>query len=73
MAQIPEVTPSSNKDDNPYSGYTVHYKKMDMDFPEELENLESAALTGEGNIVILSLDKFYFKDQAFILVKYLQK
>jgi len=69
---IPGFIPSTSADAR---GYTVHYKKVDVDDPvslSELENLETLAIRDEG-VYILSSERFFFMDKIFLLVKYLKK
>lgn len=56
--------------------YQVKYLKVNMDSAGEvnyLEALETKAILGDGDIAIVSRDKFSFQDEFFVVLCYLER
>lgn len=72
---MPSFSQKSPTGEKTLAGYSVKYIKADLDDPVQtltLENIESKGLMGE-DIVLLSKERFYFMDRAFIVLEYAEK
>jgi hypothetical protein len=71
---MPGMFGASSDPSKIYDKYSVKYKKVDLDDPAdllELQQIETRGLRGQ-DIVILKKDNFVFMSQFFIVIQYLE-
>jgi hypothetical protein len=71
---IPGMTPKTSSFNT--EDYSIKYFKANLDEPSEvlaLQDIESKAIRGKGEIILLSTDKMSFMDKYFVVLRYMER